>query len=148
MILIKQLIENVPVPIRSSKNAAGYDLHAAIQKDILPGKEVNIPTGYAWEIPTGYVGIIKDRGSLAWIHKLKTSAGVIDSDYRGDIGVVIRNEGEYTYSVRVGDRIAQLIIVPHLSDILVLSDHLKKTERDTGAYGSTGHNTKCDHGSM
>lgn len=138
MIQIKQLIDDIPVPARGSLHAAGYDLRAAVDVTVAPQQEVLVPTGYAWHIPENHVGIIKDRSSLAWKHKMKTSAGVIDSDYRGDVGVVIKNMGMIPFVITKGDRIAQLIIVPFLAQPLEVVEDLESSERGANGYGSTG----------
>lgn len=127
----------LPVPRRASAGAAGFDLRAAVCTVIGPGGQALVPTGFAWAIPQDFVGIIKDRSSYATA-RLYTSAGVVDSDYRGEVMVLLRNDGEERVVVEVGDRFAQLLLVA-LSPITHTHEGpLDETERGEGGFGSTG----------
>ena len=133
---IKQL-SDLPAPRRQTKGAAGYDLQSNKDFIIHSMQRVLVPTGYAFEIPVGKVGIIKDRSSMAYKHGLSVLGGVIDSDYRGEVKVLLINLGAMTYKVSKGDRIAQMVIVDHYSDDLVEVDELNDFNRN-GGFGSTG----------
>lgn len=101
------------------------------------GSIATIPTGLAVAIPTGYVGLIRDRSSLA-LAGLHTVAGVIDSDYRGEILVAVHNAGGSTLSIHHGDRVAQMLILPCPIVGMVEVADLPPTERGSGGFGSTG----------
>lgn len=97
-------------PIRSNAQAAGLDLHADISVDIPPGKSALVPCGFKMAIPDGYVGLIWARSKLAAKMGLQSGAGVVDSDYRGEVHVLLFNHSDKTQEIRVGDRIAQMLI--------------------------------------
>ena len=130
-------LSDLPIPARQTTGAAGYDLQSDKDFVISPMQRVLVPTGYAWEIPMGKVGIIKDRSSMAYKYGISTLAGVIDSDYRGEVKILLINLGSLAYKVSKGDRIAQMVIVDHYSDELVLSDDLDDQDRN-GGFGTTG----------
>ncbi|MAO23826.1 MAG: putative deoxyuridine 5'-triphosphate nucleotidohydrolase [Prokaryotic dsDNA virus sp.] len=130
-------LSDLPIPARQTTGAAGYDLQSDKDFTINPMQRVLVPTGYAWEIPAGKVGIIKDRSSMAYKYGISTLAGVIDSDYRGEVKVLLINLSSLAYKVSKGDRIAQMVIVDHYSDELVLSDDLDDQDRN-GGFGTTG----------
>jgi deoxyuridine 5'-triphosphate nucleotidohydrolase len=129
-------------PLRASASAAGYDLRAAHDCTLPPGGTATlVRTGIAVALPPSSVGIIKSRSSLAARHNVEVGAGVIDADYRGEIGVLLRNFGTDYFDVRAGDRIAQLVVLP-LHPLGAPQEHtladLGDTERGTGGFGSTG----------
>ena len=132
-----EVLSNLPIPARQTDGAAGYDLQSNVNIIINPTERALVPTGYAWEIPVGKVGIIKDRSSMAYKHGLSVMAGVIDSDYRGEVKALIVNLSNSPYTICVGDRVAQIVIVDHYSDKLVLADKLDNFDRN-GGFGSTG----------
>jgi len=140
MIKVKRLSEYAFIPTRNSNGAGGYDLYVPNNTyyDIAANTRVVVMTNIAIEIPKGYVGIIKSRSGLAVKKSLDVKAGVIDSDYRGDIGVVLHNSGDEDTTVYGCDRIAQLIIVPCLTVELEEVDDLDDTLRGEDGYGSTG----------
>lgn len=119
---------------------AGYDLYAVDEYVIKSGDRALIETGIHLEIPDGYVGFVKDRSSMA-VKGLHTMGGVIDSSYRGEIKVVLRNTLPSPYTVERGQKIAQLVILPcfvqALEPVSQLDD-LTSTERGEGGFGSTG----------
>lgn len=117
---------------------AGYDLRSTIDRVIIPEEQVLIPTGFAFEIPIGYVGIIKDRSSMASKYKMFTSAGVIDSTYRGEIHVCIRNKGQAPYKINIGDKIAQMIVLSYLTNHIHEVNKLYTSYRNDSGFGSTG----------
>jgi dUTP pyrophosphatase len=138
---VQHLSKDAITPTRGSSEAAGYDLYYSRKQVIDIGSErrVLIPTDIALEIPVGYVGIIKPRSGLAYKHGLDVLAGVIDSDYRGNIGVVIQNEDSVkSFTVESGMRIAQIVFIKHESVEFEEVEDFGSTERGDGGYGSTG----------
>ena len=156
--------ETAKKPTRGTNYSAGYDLYASVDETITyeynptgikhrtsyvyPGERLLISTGVVFGIRQGFVGIIKPRSGLALRHGIDVLAGVIDSDYRGVVGVVLQNHGSDKFRVNDGDRIAQIMFIPHESpDIVVCSDlhELPSTgdgsfSRGSGGFGSTGVN--------
>jgi dUTP pyrophosphatase len=133
----KKLKGNATIPIRQSKGAAGYDLCALQGKTLLPGQRALLPTGIAVDLG-GMTGIIKPRSGLAVKHGIDVLAGVIDSDYRGEVKVCLINHGDQPFVVTPGDRIAQLVIVRPAEEAFELVDDLDATSRGDGGFGSTG----------
>lgn len=135
---------NAIVPTRGSACAAGYDLYAMTEFDerIIPhGETAKIGTGIKMEIPDGYFGAIFARSGLATKQGLRPAncVGVVDSDYRGEIIVALHNDSHETRTVKRGDRIAQIVIMPYLAvDGFVEVDSMEATERGDGGFGSTG----------
>jgi len=135
----KRLSSTATLPTRGSLHAGGYDLYASELVGFIVGNDSRlVSTGIAVKIPTGYVGIIKPRSGLAVKHGFDIGAGVIDSDYRGEIKVLMRKHNLGTYTVGVGDRIAQIVIVPCLEYEPVFVDELNSTTRGESGFGSTG----------
>ena len=133
---------SIPFPYYATKGAAALDLHACIDAPvtILAGAQVVIPTGIAVAIPDHYVGIMAIRSSMG-VRKgisLANSIGVIDADYRGPLGVGLRNNKADPYTVQPGDRIAQLLVVPVARPEIEIVEELPPTERGEGGFGSTG----------
>lgn len=135
------------VPKRMSSGAAGYDLHSSVRDDILiePGTQTIIDTGVGIVIPEGYYGRIAPRSSLAVKYGINVMAGVIDSDYRGELKVILRNHGNDPLVIKYGDRIAQIlfekIILPPITVVHHSQEDFEKlysTERGFGGFGSTG----------
>ena len=141
-ICVKRLKENAKLPTYGSAEAAGADLYACLDEDvlILPGQSEFIPTGLAMEIPKGYAGLIYARSGLACKRGLAPAnkVGVIDSDYRGEFIVVLHNHGTEPQMVGHGERIAQLVITPVITPIYNEVDILTDTQRASGGFGSTG----------
>lgn len=123
--------------LKPREGDAGYDLRSMEEVTIWPGIQQIIKTGIRVEIPAGYVGLVKDRSSMA-SKQIYTHGGVIDSVYRGEVKVLLANHGNMPHQIRKGDKIAQLLIVPVLTleteRVLVLSD----TIRGESGFGSTG----------
>ena len=132
----------IPFPYYASAGAAAMDLHACLDEPmVIPAGELAmVPTGLAVAIPEGCVGILAVRSSMGVRHgvTLSNGIGVIDSDYRGPLGVGLWNTREEDYTVLPGDRIAQLMVVPVLRPELLVTDALPETERGQGGFGSTG----------
>lgn len=119
---------------------AGYDLYALDTLDLEPSAQALIGTGVHLEIPAGYVGLVKDRSSMA-LAGLQTLGGVIDSNYRGEVKIILRNIGSETYAVRPGKKIAQLVVLPCYTEALspVASlDELEASVRGADGFGSSG----------
>ena len=138
----KRLHKEAQAPERQTPGSAGYDLCACIQEPVVlePGDSFAFPTGLAAEIPQGLVGLIFCRSGLGVKHgvSLPNCVGVIDSDYRGELIVPLRNFGDKPYTVQPGERIAQLVIIPVCLPLLEEAEELSSTQRGTGGFGSTG----------
>ena len=141
-IRVKKLHENAILPTYGSAEAAGADLYACLEQEITvaPGETVWIPTGLAMEIPKGCAGLVYARSGLACKKGLAPAnkVGVIDSDYRGPVTVVLHNHGNQPQTIAHGERIAQMVITPVLTPSYELSDDLTDTGRGQGGFGSTG----------
>ena len=134
---------DIPVPSYATAGSAGMDLRACIDTPvtILPGEQGLIPTGLAIALPDpGYVALLYARSGLAIKHGLSPAncVGVIDSDYRGEIVVALRNYAREPYTVEPGERVAQMVITPVVQAETVLVDELDDTQRGAGGFGSTG----------
>jgi dUTP pyrophosphatase len=135
--------DTIPYPGYATAGAAGLDLPACLDEPMLvpPGARVKIPTGIAIEIPhRNIAGLVFPRSGLAAKHgiSLANSVGVIDSDYKGEIIVVILNHAEKEYIINPGERIAQLVFVPVFDVVIKESEQLAFSERGAGGFGSTG----------
>ena len=141
-IRVKKLHPNAILPTYGSTEAAGADLHACLNEPVVidPGQTAWIPTGIAMEVPKGCAGLIYARSGLACKKGLAPAnkVGVVDSDYRGEITVVLHNHGSVSQTVSGGERIAQMVITPVLTPAYVESDDLSETGRGQGGFGSTG----------
>ena len=133
-----QLLEDGKAPIRGSDEAAGYDLFSKHDGIIEPHDRLLVKTGVLIELKKGTYGRIAPRSGLAYTYGIDVMAGVIDSDYRGEIGVILYNTGQREFMVRKGDRIAQLIITQISTPPLEVVESIGITERGDGGYGSTG----------
>jgi len=134
--------QDLPIPEYMSPGASGLDLPAAIEGDLTlaPGEIRLIPTGLAIAIPLGFEGQIRPRSGLALKHGigLINSPGTIDSDYRGEIGLAVINLGQKPYTLRRGDRLAQLVINKVYQADIQLVDNLDHTDRAGGGFGHSG----------
>jgi len=134
--------ENLELPKYSTSGSAGCDLRAAIDADVVlaPGARALIPTGIAIAIPPGYEGQVRMRSGLALKQGLTllNAPGTIDSDYRGEVRVILANLGSEPATLRRGDRIAQLVFAPVARARLERVAELPATERHDGGFGSTG----------
>lgn len=138
---LKKLRDDVILPSHGSDEAAGWDLYAQEGCIIRPNGTVMIKTGVALAIPKGYVGLIFARSGMATKQGLAPAnkVGVIDSDYRGEIIVALRNHNiDISQMVARGDRVAQLVIVPYLVGQYEVVDELDETVRGDGGFGSSG----------
>ena len=135
---VKKLHENATVPTKANGSDAGYDLYALEGAIIDKHCHKLIKTGIAMEIPDGYVGLIWPRSGLAYKYGLDVFAGVIDSSYRGDIGVILYNAQYSNYTIEQGDRIAQILFQKVEDFDLNLVENLDDTNRGMGGFGSSG----------
>ena len=141
-IRIKKLNENATLPTYGSAEAAGADLYACLSEPVTiqPGETAWISTGLALEVPKGCAGLVYARSSLGVKRGLAPAnkVGVIDSDYRGEIKVVLLNHGKQAQTVTHGERIAQFVITPVLTPAYQEVSELTDTDRGVGGFGSTG----------
>ena len=130
------------LPVYSSAEAAGADLKACIQEDIIlkPGQRYLVPTGLSIQLPAGYEAQIRPRSGLAIKHgiSLVNTPGTIDSDYRGEVKIIMINLGSEDFVIKRGDRIAQMFIAPVTHGMFAMADSLDATDRGAGGFGSTG----------
>lgn len=132
-----------PLPRYATEGAAAMDLCACLEEPVTlePGQRQAIPSGIAIELPSAdYVALVFVRSGLGFKKGLClcNGVGVIDSDYRGEIGVGLVNLGQEAYTIQPGDRIAQLMVLPVSRPVPVLAEELDETERGRGGFGSTG----------
>ena len=145
-ILFKKYIPELPAVIPESKTngSAGLDLCSSSEPEILinSGESKLIPTNLILEIPDGYEGQIRPRSGLAFKNNITVlnSPGTIDSDYRGEVKVLLINHGKDDFKIKFGDRIAQLVIAKYEKVNFIESELISETERGEGGYGSTGVN--------
>ncbi len=136
--------EGLPLPTYQTADAAGLDLRAAVPEEaplvLTSGKYAMVPTGLTIALPPGYEAQVRPRSGLAAKHGVTVlnSPGTIDADYRGEINVLLINHGEAPFSIRRGERIAQMVIAPVVQAELVPATELSGTERGSGGFGSTG----------
>lgn len=133
---------DLPLPAYQSADAAGFDLSAAVETDLVlaPGAVALVPTGLAMAIPRGFEGQVRPRSGLAAKNGITVlnTPGTIDADYRGEVKVILINHGSAAFTVTRGMRIAQMIIAPVLQAALVEVGSLDETNRGSGGFGSTG----------
>jgi dUTP pyrophosphatase len=137
---IKKLSKDAIIPAYQSDEAAGFDLHSNIDCVIKPNEWVLIPTGLAFEIEKGFEVQIRPRSGLAFKYGITVlnSPGTIDSDYRGEIKVLLINHSNTEFEIKKGDRIAQAVVARVIQAEIVESDTLSDTKRGEGGFGSTG----------
>ena len=143
---IRRLPNNpdLPLPAYETAGAAGMDLRAAVAEEepivLRPGARMAVPTGLAFALPQGFEGQVRPRSGLAARHGVTqvNTPGTIDSDYRGEVKVILINLGEEDFTIRRGDRIAQLVIAPVTQAQWTEVESLDETVRGEGGFGSTG----------
>jgi dUTP pyrophosphatase len=137
--------EGLALPAYQSADAAGLDLLAAVPEEtplvLLPGRHALVPTALTIALPSGYEAQVRPRSGLAAKHGVTVlnAPGTVDADYRGEIGVLLINHGDAPFSIRRGERIAQMVIAPVIRAELVAAVSLSATKRGGGGFGSTGH---------
>ncbi len=131
---------NLPLPAYATAGAAGMDVVAAEDHVLAPGMRHAVATGFAVAVPAGYEVQVRPRSGLALKHGITclNTPGTIDSDYRGEIKVILANLGQETFPIKRGDRIAQLVAAPVQRATCVEVDSLDATARGSGGFGSTG----------
>lgn len=142
-LLVTRVESGAFLPARASEGAAGYDLFSCVDlKNLPPGQRAVVSTGIQVQIPDGYYGRVAPRSGLTVKHGLDVGAGVIDSDYRGVVGVVLFNHGNQHVTLPAGSRIAQLIIekiiTPEVVEVAAGDKRVQETARGAGGFGSTG----------
>ena len=140
LVQIKKLNEDAIIPTRGSDFAAGYDVYSTEDVEIPVGETVLVGTGLSMAIPVNKVLLLYPRSGLASKKglRLANGVGVIDADYRGEIGVILINLSNEVQSINRGDRIAQIVIAKHEIAELIETDTLDETERGKGGFGHSG----------
>ncbi|EYR83323.1 deoxyuridine 5'-triphosphate nucleotidohydrolase Dut [Shinella sp. DD12] len=134
----------IELPAYETGGAAGMDLRAAVAQDqpltLLPGKRTLVPTGFVFEIPSGFEGQVRPRSGLAFKNGVTclNTPGTIDSDYRGEVKVLLVNLGEEPFVIERGMRIAQMVIAPVTQVAVREAETASETPRGAGGFGSTG----------
>ena len=135
--------EGLPMPVRMTAQAAGFDLPAAVAEPVVlkPGDIRLVPCGFAMALPPGYEAQVRPRSGLASRHgvTLVNTPGTIDADYRGEVHVPLINLGRAEFTVERGTRVAQMLVLPVPPVRLIEVDDLDATERGAGGFGHTGH---------
>lgn len=137
-LLFKRLHTEARLPSRGSAGAAGLDLCAVERTTLAPGARAAVRTGLAVAIPSGFYGRVAPRSGLAVRHGIDVLAGVIDSDYRGEILCALVNHGSEAFEIEPGARVAQLVVEAIASPEPAWAEDLEETERGAGGFGSTG----------
>ncbi len=138
---IQQLDDGLPVPEYAHDGDAGCDLRSAVDVVLAPGERSLVPTGVAIAIPQGYAGFVQPRSGMAAKHGISVvnAPGLIDSHYRGELKVILINtDAREAFSVKRGDKIAQLVIQPVVTASFNVVDSLDETVRGAGGFGSSG----------
>lgn len=132
--------EDLPLPAYATQGAAGMDVVASEDVALSPGGRHAVATGLALAIPPGFEIQVRPRSGLALKHgvTVPNTPGTIDSDYRGELKIIMINLGDTPFVIRRGDRVAQLVLAPVVQASWLEVDHLDETERGTGGFGSTG----------
>jgi dUTP pyrophosphatase len=132
----------LPEPAYETAASAGMDLPAAVEGELVlvPGGRALVPTGFAIALPPGFEAQVRPRSGLALKHGVTVlnTPGTIDADYRGEVSVILINHGEAPFTVRRGDRIAQLVVAPVVQVAWQATETLDETGRGSGGFGSTG----------
>ncbi|GLC34797.1 hypothetical protein PLESTM_000241000 [Pleodorina starrii] len=137
-LLVKKLSDKATLPKRGSAGAAGYDL-ASAEETVVPARgKVLVKTDISIRVPKGTYGRVAPRSGLAAKNFIDTGAGVIDEDYRGNVGVLLFNHSDSDFPIKVGDRIAQLVLEKIATPDVEEVEELDATERGANGYGSTG----------
>ncbi|MFP4424241.1 MAG: dUTP diphosphatase [Candidatus Woesearchaeota archaeon] len=136
-LLVEKIDKDISLPSYSYPTDAGLDLPSAETMTLQPNEKRVLKTGLRFAIPEGHVGLVWDRSGIAAKYTVHCLAGVIDSHYRGELGVVMINLSDMPFEIKKGDRIAQLLIQP-VVQCNIIEDKLDETERNQGGFGSTG----------
>ncbi len=144
-ILVKRLphAQDLPVPEKMTMGSSGCDIVAALEESIIlkPGERVLVPSGFCFEIPLGYEVQVRPRSGLAWKHGITVlnTPGTIDSDYRGEVKIILINLGTEPFTLNRGERIAQIVPMAVAADLNFKENKsLSETQRGSGGFGHTG----------
>lgn len=133
---------DIPLPAYATEGSAGMDIYAAVESDIVipPGETALIPTGFSIELPQGLEGQIRPRSGLSIKHGIGilNAPGTIDSDYRGEVKIILTNFGKQSFVIHRGDRIAQLVVASYDRVEWIEVERLDSTDRGVGGFGHTG----------
>ncbi|XP_057458789.1 deoxyuridine 5'-triphosphate nucleotidohydrolase-like isoform X1 [Lotus japonicus] len=138
LLRVKKLSDKAVLPARASHLSAGYDLSSAVETKVPARGKALVATDISISIPEGTYARIAPRSGLTWKHSIDVGAGVIDADYRGPVGVILFNHSDLDFEVKIGDRIAQLIIEKIVTPDVAEVEDLDSTVRGEGGFGSTG----------
>ena len=135
-------VKDVPLPKYATEGSSGMDIYAAVLSDVVlgAGDTVLVPSGFKMEIPVGFEGQVRPRSGLALKHGISilNAPGTIDSDYRGEVGVILTNFGKKEFTIKRGERIAQLVIMPVTRAKWEEVSDINETVRGAGGFGHTG----------
>jgi len=135
-------LNDIPLPAYATEGSSGMDIHAAVvgEMTVRPGDTVLVPTGFQLEIPRGFEAQVRPRSGLAIKHGIGilNAPGTIDSDYRGELKIILTNFGKNDFVIRRGDRIAQLVIAPVVRAQWEEVKSVDRTPRGSGGFGHTG----------
>lgn len=137
-IFIQKIDSSAKLPLYAYEGDAGMDLFSCHNCEIKPGEKALISTGLKIAVPQGHAGFIWDKSGIATKHHIKTMAGVLDSNYRGELFVVLTNLGKKAYQINRGEKIAQLIIKPIVRADIIEVEKLDETIRGEKGFGSSG----------
>jgi len=137
---VKKLLPEAQTPKYAKVGDAGADLCSTVHKTLEPGESAMVPTGIAIELPEGYEAQVRPRSGLAYKNQITVlnTPGTVDEGYRGEVGVILINHGKWAFSIKPGDRIAQLVIKPVEQAEFIVVEELSEADRGTGGFGSTG----------
>jgi dUTP pyrophosphatase len=135
---IKKLSDSAIIPTYATPGSAGFDLHANTDVFIATGQTLAIPTGLAFEVPLNYELQVRPRSGISLKTELRVILGTVDSDYRGEVKIIIQNVGREIDYIRKHERIAQAILSPIVQTEFEVVDELNTTERGSNGFGSTG----------
>ncbi|MBA4311234.1 MAG: dUTP diphosphatase [Chlorobiaceae bacterium] len=139
---LNSITKDILLPSYATSGSSGMDIYAAVGEDLVlkKGETVLVPTGFTIEVPPGYEAQVRPRSGLAIKNGVGVlnSPGTIDSDYRGEVKVILTNFGKEDFIVHRGDRIAQMVIAPVVQAVWVEVDMLEDTKRGAGGFGHTG----------
>ena len=135
-------LNDIPLPAYATEGSSGMDIHAAVESEmtVKPGETVLVPSGFQLEIPQGFEAQVRPRSGLAIKHGvgILNAPGTIDSDYRGELKIILTNFGKNDFVIRRGDRVAQLVIAPVVRAQWEEVKSVDRTPRGSGGFGHTG----------
>ena len=135
---VMRLVKTAQMPVKATEGSAGYDLFASEETTVPARGQVLVATGLSVVFPDGTYGRIAPRSGLAFRNGIDVGAGVVDPDYTGSVGVILFNHSEEDFVIKVGDRIAQIILTKYVSAPVVEVKEVERTQRGSGGFGSTG----------